>query len=207
MIASVSALPIPMRAVCRTGLRLRVDLDNGPAGMTGKSVGLSKGPPVGNIIDIQFLDYGNGLTLAGDAALEQRVEIIDRREICRCDNFAGARGGLRAGCRVVGREAVFGVRREVVQPDDADDGRRQRRGNPRIADIRDVPFPVDLEPMQLGVKCRPQLSRRAGKVDDRAVGVDAIDPEAVSLEPTGQRRDVGRGEAELGADLRRLDQW
>ena len=93
------------------------------------------------------------------------------------------------------------LRRDIVQPRDADDGRRQGGRNLRIADIGEASDAVDVEIMDIGVKCGANLTGRAGKVDRHPVGKHLIDGEAALLQPIGDGLDVRGCRAELRAQL------
>ena len=89
-----------------------------------------------------------------------------------------------------------------MQGDEADDGRGQRGGNLRIADIGVMLYAVDLEVVDFGAEGSADLAGGSGEVDERAAGVDDVDLQAVGGEPFGYRVDVFRGYAEFLAEFR-----
>jgi len=86
------------------------------------------------------------------------------------------------------RAAIDGVRgarlihragSEVVERNDANHGRRQSGGNPRIAHVGDMRRAIYLKTMNSGMEGLPHLASRPGKIDHDAVGIHRIDGEAV----------------------------
>ena len=118
-----------------------------PRSVLRKSEGAAEGGPILGTVQIGVFDHGDGLSRARDPFGEQRIEVIDRRQIGR-----DHRPGLvpLAGKRIL-RTAHL-MRPEIVQRDDARDGRRQRRRNLRIAEVGDMMHALDAQIVNGGVE-------------------------------------------------------
>ena len=95
------------------------------------------------------------------------------------------------------------ARFEVVQRHDAQDGRRQRRRDLRLAHIGDVPRALHVEIMNLRMKSRANLRRVSREVHQSQTGVDEVHLEAEGLEPSRYIIYVLLGYAEFLAELLR----
>ena len=162
--------------------------------------------PVGiSPIDAE-LGGGFGGERAGGRASEAGAR--SRRGYRRFEIGDGACGGRwaqpSAGFAVFGDQATEVVERmgeEIVEGFDADDDRRQRGGNLRVAHVGDVRDAIDDEIVNLGVEGALHLGRVAAEADGHAVFGDFTNGETVAGKPIRNGGDVDLGRAEVGADL------
>ena len=110
-----------------------------------ESEGAAEVGPILRAVQIGVFDYHDRLAASGGSFGEQRIEVVDGRQIRRRESLeglpAGAAGVLRTGLL----RAAHLVRLEIVQRHDAGDDRRQGRGNLRIAEIGNVVNAVDVQ--------------------------------------------------------------
>ena len=137
---------------------------------------LSERRPVGRRVKIGVFDHHDRLTLAADARLECRSEVIDGGEVGRHKRVQPAPGVI-AGARW--HQLRFGM--EIMQGDDPVDRGRQRGGNPRFAHVGEVADPVHFQTVNLGVEGRTNRSGSAAEVDRQASGLNAMDGESLRL--------------------------
>src|SRR5579864_6901368 len=95
--------------------------------------------------------------------------------------------------------AIHWVRFEVVEGDNACNGRRKCGRNLRIAHISDMHDASDIEVMNLGTECIAHLARGPRKVNGSRI--DHIDCKTFGLEPVRDHFDVLGSKAELPLEL------
>jgi hypothetical protein len=100
---------------------------------------------------------------------------------------------------------VHGVRREIVQRDDAHYQGRERRRNLRVAHVGDVLCAFDVKLMDFRVKGFSHLPGRAGKIDHHAAAINDVDFEMVAFQPVSDAVQVSIGWAESFAEFVRAD--
>jgi hypothetical protein len=100
---------------------------------------------------------------------------------------------------------MHGVRREIMQRDDAHHQRRERRRDLGVAHIGEVLLASDMNMMNFRVEGFSHLSGGAGKVDDHAAGVDHVDLEVVALKPVGELIQIAIRWAKSLSELARAD--
>ena len=141
------------------------------------------------------LDHDDGHVLSGVAAAEDRIDVVDCRQVFRHDRVLGLRAVLPG--EVDTADDVV-VRHEVVELGHADHRRRERRGHLRRAHIGEVAVG---EHVDLGAEGLTHLAGGAGEVDGAAAFGHRMHAEAVAGEPGADRVDVALRKAEALAEL------
>jgi len=142
------------------------------------------------------LDHDDGHVLSGVAAAEDRVDVVDGRQILRHDGVLDLPAATGVG--EVGAADDVAVRHEVVELDHADHRRRERGGHLRNAHIGVVAV---REHVDFGVEGFTHLAGGAGEVDGAPAFGHRVHAEAVAGEPCADRVDVAARQAESLAEL------
>jgi hypothetical protein len=122
------------------------------AGVSGETERRAERGPIGVGIEIGILDQVDRLVLAGISGRKDRVEIVDGGEIGRGHRITVVGGGATAAESEIRPLLEPGPRREVVEANDARDGRSQRGGDLRIAHVREQRRAPRGDAMYLGPK-------------------------------------------------------
>src|SRR5690349_2377126 len=121
-----------------------MDLREGSRSVSGKAKGRAESAPVRRREDVGVFNENAGLTMARDARIEQRVQVVDFGQVRR-DNRVGIKAELilKSELRAGLMHLVHSVGPEIVERDDAYHHGSECGRDLWIADIRNVLLAFD----------------------------------------------------------------
>jgi len=137
------------------------------------------------------------LSLAGNAGIEERIQIVDCGEVRGSDSVIRAAEEIRKRKFTVRlAHVIHCVWTKIVQRNDACNNRSKRCGNARIVYVREMLLALNRELMDFCLESLAHLAGGAGKIDEHAAWIDEVHLEAAGLEPEDDGVEILLREAE-----------